>query len=160
MSSPEVAQGRPGLKVGRSNEFTLLLRLKSGGAERMRRRYADPNFAEQRQGIMDGMRTVHDVRFVIFDDDTRLFFASTFDGDWDTYINDFATSIPDYLDRGFGEAEGYPGIRSPDIKDWIVKHQVTAADFYSAYPNASVRDILKAQKIKGALEVLLDQATG
>jgi hypothetical protein len=30
-----------------------------------------------------------------FDNDTRLLFASTFDGDWDVYINDFAARIPD-----------------------------------------------------------------
>ena len=28
-----------------------------------------------------------------FDDDTRILFATTYDGDWDTYINDFATKI-------------------------------------------------------------------
>lgn len=81
--------------------------------------------------------TVHDLRFLIFDNYTRLLFASTFDGDWDAYINDFAALIPDQIDLIFGEAEGFPGMRSPNIKDWTVKHQVTSTYFYSAYPNAS-----------------------
>ncbi len=50
MSNLDVAQGnvRPGLKVGRSNEFTLMMQLKPGGAERLRKKMAsDPNFASQ-----------------------------------------------------------------------------------------------------------------
>jgi hypothetical protein len=162
MSNPDVAEGnvRPGLKVGRSNEFTLIMQLKSGGAENMRKKMAsDPNFAGQNQVVVDRVGTVHDLRFLIFDNDTRLLFASTFDGDWDAYIDDFATHIPEYIDLTFGEAEGWPGIHSPNVKDWIVKHQVPATYFYSAYPNASVRDVWKGLKIKGGLDVLLDAAT-
>ena len=152
------ASVRPGLKAGRSNEFTLILPLKPGGAERMRKNMSD-TYKSRDQSETDRIGTIHDMRFVIFDNDTRLFFTSTFDGDWDAYVNDFATIIPDELDLQFGEVEGYPGIRSPDIKDFIVKHQVTATSFYSAYPNASVRDIWKALKIKGGLDVVLDAAT-
>jgi hypothetical protein len=57
---------------------------------------------------------------------TKLLFASTYDGDWETYINDFATLIPDLLDVVFSEAEGWPGITSPQVKDYIVKYQITA----------------------------------
>ena len=60
----------------------------------------------------------------------------------------------------FGEAEGYPGIRSPDFKDFLVKNQVTAMHFYSAYPNATVKDVWKALKIEKGLDVLLDAASG
>ena len=38
------------------------------------------------------------MRFVFLDNDTRLLFATSFDGDWDTYIDDFIALIPDYLD--------------------------------------------------------------
>lgn len=162
MSSSNVAQGnvRPGLKAGRSHEFTLITKLKPGGAERLRKKLAsDANFANQNQAVVDRVGTVHDLRFVIFDNDTRLLFASTFDGDWDAYIDDFAARIPDLIDLAFGEIEDYPGIRSPDIKDFIVKNQVSSTYFYSAYPNASVRDVWKAMKIKGGLDVLLDAET-
>ena len=37
------------------------------------------------------------MRFVIFDNDTKLLFATAYDGDWDAYINDFATLIPEAL---------------------------------------------------------------
>jgi hypothetical protein len=32
------------------------------------------------------------------DNDTRMLFATAYDGDWDAYIDDFATKIPDFLD--------------------------------------------------------------
>ena len=164
MSNSNVAQGnsrsRPGLKAGQSNEFTLIMNLKPGGAERLRKLLAsEPKFTSQNQPLIDRMGTVHDMRFVIFDNDTRLLFASTFDGDWDAYINDFAAYIPNEINMIFGEVEGFPGISSPDVKDVIVEHQVSSTFFYSAYPNESVKDIWKAMKVKGGLDVLLDAET-
>ena len=156
MSKDRQTGSRPGLKAGRVNEFTLMFKLKPGGAERLRKKIAgDSNF----QSHVDGVGTVHDLRFTIFDNDTRLLFASTFDGDWDAYIDDFAARIPDLIDVAFGEVDDYPGIKHPNVKDFIVKHQVTSTYFYSAYPDASVRDIRKAMKIKGGLDVLLDAAS-
>ena len=151
-------KARPGTKAGQSNEFTLVCSLKPGGAERMRKLLAD-GFTGERHKNTDRIATVHDLRFVIFDNDTRVIFASTFDGDWESYINDFATILPDEIDLLFHECTGYPGIHSPDIKDWIVKQQVTAVGFYSAYPEASVRDVWKALKTKQAFDALLDAAS-
>ena len=162
MSNTDVTQGnvRPGLKAGRSNEFTLIMNLKPGGAERLRKKLASSSkFGNQNQVFADRIGTLHDLRFVIFDNDTRLLFATTFDDDWDAYINDFAALIPDLIDIVFEEVEAYPGIRSADIKDYIVKSQVTSTYFYSAYPDASVRDIRKAMKVKSGLDVLLDAAS-
>jgi hypothetical protein len=160
MSKENQAESRPGVKAGQAQEFTLLMKLKPGGAERLRKKLAsDSNFANSEESLMDRVGTVHDLRFTIFDDDTRLLFASTFDGDWDAYIDDFASQIPDAIDLIFGEAEDYPGIRNPNIKDYIVKNQVTSTFFYSAYPDASVRDIRKAMKVKSGLDVLLDAAS-
>jgi len=150
---------RPGIRTGQSNEFTLICKLKNGGAERMRELFKD-GFTGDRQQNTDRIGTVHDLRFVTFDNDTRVIFASTFDGTWESYIDDFATIIPEEIDLLFHECEGYPGIHSPDIKDWIVSQQVSAVAFYSAYPNASVRDVWKALKTKEAFDHLLDTASG
>ena len=150
MSSKNDSEGkvRPGLKSGRSNEFTIIMTLKPGGAERLRKKLSTPRSGDDRRLTIG---TLHEMRFVIFDNDTRLLFASTFDGDWDAYIDDFGSMVPDLIDNIFEEAEGYPGIRSPDIKDFIVKHQVSAINFFSAYPDASVRDVWKALKIKARI---------
>ena len=160
MSKANQAESRPGLKAGQVQEFTLIMNLKPGGAERLRKKLAsDSRFGNQNQVFADRVGTLHDMRFTIFDNDTRLLFASTFDGDWDAYIDDFAARIPDLIDVAFGEVDDYPGIKHPNVKDFIVKHQVTSTYFYSAYPEASVRDVWKAMKIKGGLDVLLDAAS-
>jgi hypothetical protein len=156
-TTEKAVKTRPGSKSGQSNEFTLISKLKPGGAERVRKLLAD-GFTGQRQKNTDRIATVHDLRFVVFDDDTRIIFASTFDGDWESYINDFATILPDEIDLLFQEFAGYPGIHSPGIKEWIVEQQVTAVGFYSAYPHASVRDVWKALKTKMAFDALLDTA--
>src|ERR1700689_340463 len=119
---------RPGAKAGQSSEFTLISRLKPGAADRVRALLAG-GFTGERQKNTDRIATVHDLRFVIFDNDTRIIFASTFDGDWESYINDFGTILPDEIDLLFHECAGYPGIHSPDIKDWIVARQVSAVGF-------------------------------
>jgi hypothetical protein len=155
METKQTVQARPGSKAGQSNEFTLICALEPGGAERMRKLLAG-GFTGDRQKNTDRIGTVHDLRFVIFDNDTRVIFASTFDGDWESYINDFGTLIPDEIDLLFHECAGYPGIHGSDIKAWIVSQQVTAVGFYSAYPSASVRDVWKALKTKSALDLLLD----
>ena len=67
--------------------------------------------------------------------------------------------IPDEIEMVFKEVEDFPGIRSPNIKDYIVKRQLSSLYFYSAYPNASVKDVWKALKIEGGLDVILDAAT-
>ena len=71
-------------------------------------------------------------------------------------MDDFGGIIPDEIDLLFHEFEGYPGINRPGIKDWVVKQQVTAVGFYSAYPDATVRDVWKALRIKKAIDTLLD----
>jgi hypothetical protein len=156
--STSVGIARPGAKAGQSSEFTLISKLKPGAADRVRALLAS-GFTGDRQKNTDRIATVHDLRFVIFDNDSRIIFASTFDGGWDTYIDDFGGIIPDEIDLLFHEFEGYPGINSPGIKNWIVAQQVTAVGFYSAYPEATVRDVWKALKVKEAVESLLDIAS-
>ena len=62
------------------------------------------------------------MRFVFLENDTKLLFCTAFDGEWDPYIDDFATKIPDYLDFLTVLFEGWPGIRSPEAKDYLADH--------------------------------------
>ena len=56
--------------------------------------------------------TIHEARFVLFDDDTRLAFITSFDGPWDAYMEDFFTSGPTLalFDVIFRHVEGYEGL--------------------------------------------------
>ena len=101
--------------------------------------------------------TLHTMRFVFFDNDTRLLFATAYDGDWDAYIDDFVAKIPDYLDIIDSAWDGWPGIRSPGAKDYLVKHQITAEGWYIAYPDLTVAEILRLQRIGKAVDEFLDK---
>jgi hypothetical protein len=80
----------------------------------------------------DDVGTVHDMRFVFLDNDTRMLFATAYDGDWDAYIDDFASKIPDFLDIIDSAWLDWPGIRSPQAKDYLAKYQVTPEGWYVA----------------------------
>jgi len=54
--------------------------------------------------------------------------------------------------------EGWPGISSPAVKDFIAQHQVSATGWYVAYPDATVARIRKGLKTLDALNVILDAA--
>jgi hypothetical protein len=154
-ATPEgTAPVRPGKTLGQVTEFTMIVPLKPGGADRLRETLN--KLRQSRGSEVHVVDTLHDMRSVIIDNDTRMLFATTFDGDWDSYISDFASMMPDQLDALFAECVDYPGIRSPEITDYILKYQVTADDWYSAYPNATVKQIKKGQRVLKAWEELLD----
>jgi hypothetical protein len=145
--------GRVGKQSGNVSELTAIAPLKPGGAERLRRIF------ELTNGNMDGAQrvsTLHDMRFVFIDDDTRILFATTYDGDWDTYINDFATKIPELMDLLFANIEGWPGIASPQVKDFIASHQIDAAGWFVANPQVTVVDVRRYQRMDKALSAFLD----
>src|SRR6266478_6304820 len=146
-----------GLVSGQAHEFAIILPLKPGGGKRMRDRLTDSVIAGTQ--ALDKMGTLHDLRFVLFDNDTRVVFASTYDGGLEQYIKDFATLVPDLIDKEFQDCEGYPGVRSPEIWGYISQYQSEAIVFYSAYPNVTVRQVLKGQRVLKAFEQLLDEAS-
>jgi hypothetical protein len=161
MSAPSAPSGntayapnRAGNRTGQVSELSVIVPLQPGGADRLRALVAGRD--TEIDALVASVGTLHDLRWIVFDDDTRLLFATTYDGDWDAYIDDFAAKIPDLLDEVFGNAVGYPGIKSSTIKDYIAEHQITATSWYSAYPDLRVTDIHRSQRIVAALDSLLD----
>ena len=100
------------------------------------------------------------MRFVFLDNDTKFLFATAFDGEWDPYIDDFATKIPDEMDIIFSAFEGWPGIHSPDVKDWIVKHQIPAEGWYVAYPDLTVAESGRLKRVGKAVDEFLEKIGG
>ena len=146
--------GRVGARQGRVSEFTLILPFADGGAARLR------GLLQLLQGnfqLADRVGTVHDMRFVFLDNDTKLLFATAYDDDWDPYIDDFSTKIPDSLDVLLCNSEGYPGFRSPQVKDWIVAHQISAEAWYVASPNLTVAETRRLERVGKAVDEFLDK---
>jgi len=149
--------GRTGVRQGKVSELLFITPFAPGGAERLRAllQLRDGSFDDT-----DRVGTVHDMRFVFLDNDTKLLFATAYDGDWDPYIDDFATKITDQMDVIFTACEGWPGIRSPKVKDWIANHQIPAEGWYVAHPDLTVRDIHRLKRIGKAVDEFLDQVAG
>jgi hypothetical protein len=146
--------GRVGKRSGKVSELLLIIKLRPGGAKRLRTLLdtLGGNF----QGA-DAVGTVHDMRFVFLDNDTKLLFATAYDGDWDPYIEDFASKIPDALDVLLCDGEGYPGMHSPKIKEWLASQQIPAVGWYVANPDLTVAETRRLKHIGTAVEELLDK---
>ena len=144
--------GRVGSRLGKVSELTIIVPFAPGGAQRLRA------FLQLFGGNLagaDDVGTVHDMRFVFLDNDTRMLFATAYDGDWDAYIDDFATKIPDFLDIIDSAWEGWPGIRSPQAKDYLAKYQVTAEGWYVAN-DLTVAETRRLKRIGQAVDQFLD----
>ena len=146
--------GRIGIRQGTVSELTVIAPFAPGGAKRLRAvlRLLNGNFSGGRK-----VGTLHNMRFVFLDNDTKFLFATAYDGQWDPYIEDFATKIPDEMDVIFSAFEGWPGINSPKVKDWIVAHQIPAEGWYVAHPDLTVDATGRAKRNSKALDEFLDK---
>ena len=94
MAASATGASRPGVGVGPTNEFSLFFRVRPGHGDALRKAVRT---LQDHPGYRPGdyhmaIATIHEARFVLFDDDSRLLFATSFDGPWDAYMDDFATS--------------------------------------------------------------------
>jgi hypothetical protein len=150
---------RPGMTDGVCSEFTVYTKIKPGHADALREVLAGIESVRSTIGraALKDIGTLHSARFVIFDNDTRLMFASVFDGTWDNYIDDFATTtVSKNFEMVFAHAEGFPGISDPNVKDWFIAHQEPALNFTSSYPDLTVKQIWKDQHVNEAFQEVLD----
>jgi hypothetical protein len=95
---------------------------------------------------LDKIGTVHFARFV-FLDENRLAVITTYDGDFDAYINEFIDHIGlvfDDLLQHMADAPPLPVQRHrQDFLDYVRQHDLRCVPpFYSAYPRRTVLDIL------------------
>ena len=152
---PVESAGRVGSRLGKVSELTMIVPLAAGGAERLRAFLRLLN-GNPRDGA-DKVGTLHDMRFVFLDNDTKLLFATAYDGDWDAYIDDFVTKIPDHLDIISSAFEGWPGIHSAEAKDYLAKHQITAEGWYVGNPDLTVAETRRLKRIGEAVDEFLDK---
>src|SRR6478609_8132013 len=160
MSAVGTEATHPGMSVGPTSEFSLFFRVKPGEGPALRGALKDlqhtPGYLPGDYGM--AITTIHEARFVLFDDDTRLAFITSFDGPWDAYMDDFFNSGPTLalFDLIFRHTEGYVGL--PDLateKAFILGAQERAAAYARNYPG-TVKEILKAQRVNAAFQKVLD----
>ena len=152
------ASSGPGIQVGPTSEFTLFFHVRPGhgGAlrEALRALQESPGY---RPGDYElPIAVIHEARFVPFDNDTRLLFATSFDGSWESYMVDFASKPLKLFDAIFQHVEGYDGL--PDleaVRKFILSAQVTAGGYSRNY-GGTVKEIRKAERVNRAFQQVLD----
>lgn len=93
---------------------------------------------------------------MLFDGGTRLLFATSFDGPWDAYMEDFASKPLKLFAFIFQHVEGYEGL--PDlaaVKEFILSAQVRAAAYARNYPG-TVKEIRKSLRVNNVFQAVLD----
>ena len=149
-----------GLTDGVTSEWTLIAKVNPDQKEALAEYAAtQATRAKEEEDVVIGVGTVHDYRWVIFDNGTRVMFMSNFDGDWGQYIDDFFATI--IVEKGFDDVlsfcEDYPG-RSASAtakKEWFQAHTQQAVYYKRAYRGA-VKEIWKALEVQKAFQSVLD----
>ena len=161
MAASKTSTARPGRTVGPTSEFSLFFRVKPGHARGAARRHsrALQDHPGYRPGDYDmPIATIHEARFVLFDDDTRLAFFTSFDGPWDAYMDDFFTSGPTLAlsTPSSGTPRATRACRTwRRCKAFILGAQQTAAAYARNY-GGTVKEIRKAQRVNAAFQQVLD----
>ncbi|TDE92593.1 hypothetical protein EXU48_13690 [Occultella glacieicola] len=158
MTTTNDVPARPGVQVGSASEFTLFFTVLPGHAQALRDALRDlQNSPGYRPGDYEvPIASIHEARFVLFDDDTRLLFATSFDGPWDAYMEDFAAKPLQLFAAIFEHVEGFHGL--PDVaavKSFILGAQVSAAAYARNYPG-TVKEHRRALRLAAAFQQVLD----
>ncbi len=111
-------------------------------------------------GSLGGIPTIHFARWLLIDDDRRLLFFSNYDGSWASYLGDFVDKANYGLTSVWSNTDNFPPTRFlffggaqhiEEFKAWSRRSNEFAAVWYSAYPDASVRNITDAAQISETL---------
>jgi hypothetical protein len=154
---------RKGARDGPVSELSVFLKVKPGREQAIREVFNMP--AAERAELVKAIAsvgTLHQARYVLFDNGTRLLIGTTFDGDWDVYIDDFAASfVLDAWDKFLIHCEGYPdegkaSLTVDEIKTYLTANQVTASDFSMTYAGVTVQEIEEALRVQTAFQQVLD----
>ena len=149
---------QPGIMVGPTSEFSLFFHVKPGHGEALREALRELQAAPgYRPGDYDlPIATIHEARFVPFVDGTRLLFATSFDGPWDAYMQDFASKPLRLFASIFEHVEGFEGLPSLQaVTDFIRSAQVTAGGYARNY-GGTVKEIRQAARVNEAFQQVLD----
>lgn len=115
-----------------------------------------------KRGFLTRIQTIHFARWVLMDDNKRAFFASTYDGSADSYMDDFINKVAWGLNLVFSNAVGYPKTRwlikggaenEGKYKHTLRRTQLPSETWYNAHPGLSAVDMARNSRIRKGLEL-------
>ena len=113
-------------------------------------------------GFLTRIRTIHFARWVLMDNNRRIYFASNYDGSHEAYMDDFINKVAWGLNLVFSNGVGYPPTR------WLVKggaeqeqkykytlrrHQLPSEVWYKAYPELTAYDLSRNSRIRQGVDI-------
>lgn len=148
-----------GKVVGRVNELTTVSKIKPGHVELTSLTLeTNPPIA---RAVLSDVETIHYGCWAVVPMNGAHFlvFFSNYTGTFDKYIDDFASTLKLGLglDLIWSNCEDWEGVDDIDRLKAVIRNDTTSADlFYSAHPQATVRDVLKGLKAAGVVQALLE----
>src|SRR4051794_19708680 len=152
------ASHEPGIQVGPTSEFTLFFHVRAGHGAALREAVGA---LQESPGYRPGdyevpIAVIHEARFVPFDDDTRLLFATSFDGPWEAYMIDFASKPLQLFASIFQCVEGFEGLPDLDAVKRFISGAQESASGYSRNYGGTVKEIRRALRVDDAFQRVLD----
>ena len=162
MATSTTSKSGKGTVHGVVSELSATLTVREGHEAEMRAaitrfidglRNADPRLVQK-----IGLRTM---RHVLFDNDRRLMWLTSFETEWDPYIDDaielvglpFWAAWLQHTTEFRGEmAEA----TNADIKEFLQSAQVQAASFYDCFADETIPQVRKALRVDKAFQQVLD----
>ena len=135
------------------NTLTLVLTIKSP-ADYEALAVLVPQVKGQMDNAFEKLNIVPVARVVFLDNNTKVAVITEFDGDFGTYVQDFAETLGPAFDALFQHTVEAPPLPVEDPRnmqafiDFSQKYNVPVAYFYSAYPDLTVLNILDLEKGK------------
>lgn len=93
-------------------------------------------------------------------DPPMLWFESNYDGNLSRYMDTFARALTWRMRAAWGPAEGFPGLfPQRALYDWTVSKALDVTHYWSAYPDATTRDVGRALRVRRDVADLAERAT-
>ena len=114
-----------------------------------------------KRGFLTRVHTIHFARWVMMDDNKRLFFASNYDGSLESYMDDFINKVAWGLNLVFSNGAGYPSSRwlikdgaeqEQKFKNFLKRRQLPTQVWYKAYPGKTAFDLARNTRIREGVE--------
>ncbi|MFT7773612.1 hypothetical protein [Roseateles sp.] len=147
----------PGKRIGKRGEIIAFGKVVPGSVPLFRERL--PQFQAEAAYWEGRIGTVHDFRITLIDNDTRILFAITYDGDFQPYVHDIIAKGHEWFDKLMpGVWEGFTHSQDPVVQKLLLEGTVTSDFFYVAHPDVTVHDIHKMKRLSNAVGEMLDAA--
>ena len=114
-----------------------------------------------KRGYLTRVQTIHFARWVLMDNNRRVYFASNYDGSADSYMDDFINKVAWGLNLVFSNGVGYPRTRwllkggaehEEKYKRTLRRNQWPSESWYKAYPGLTAVDLARNSSIRKTLE--------